>query len=107
MKGAKEGIVVAGGQGQGNGLTQLSNPRGVIVDQLGTVYVADYSNDRIMCWVKGATKGSVVVGRNSIGIQANQFTGPLDLSLDRQNNLYVVDHSNNRIQKFDIERNSN
>ncbi|CAF4365335.1 unnamed protein product, partial [Rotaria sordida] len=26
MEGAKQGIVVAGGQGQGNGLTQLSDP---------------------------------------------------------------------------------
>ena len=41
MKGAKEGIVVAGGQGQGNSLTQLSHPQGVIVDDLGNVYVAD------------------------------------------------------------------
>ena len=41
MKGAKEGIVVAGGQGQGNSLTQLSYPQGVIVDHLGNVYVAD------------------------------------------------------------------
>ncbi|CAF4697093.1 unnamed protein product, partial [Rotaria magnacalcarata] len=44
MKGTKEGIIVAGGQGKGNGLTQLPNPRGVVVDQLGTVYVADCVN---------------------------------------------------------------
>jgi hypothetical protein len=57
VKEAKEGIVVAGdGQGLGNALTQLSYPRGVIVDQLATVYVADYSNHRIMRWSKGATQ---------------------------------------------------
>ncbi|CAF5181108.1 unnamed protein product, partial [Rotaria magnacalcarata] len=33
MEGAKEGIVVAGGEGKVNGLTQLSHPRGVVVDQ--------------------------------------------------------------------------
>lgn len=37
MKDAKEGIVVAGGQRQGNGMAQLSNPSGVIVDQLGSI----------------------------------------------------------------------
>ncbi|CAF4931196.1 unnamed protein product, partial [Rotaria sp. Silwood2] len=37
VEGAKQGIVVAGGQGQGNGLTQLYYPEGVVVDQLGTV----------------------------------------------------------------------
>ena len=41
MEGAKEGIVVAGGQGEGNSLRQLSSPGGVVVDHLGTVYVAD------------------------------------------------------------------
>ena len=44
MEGAKEGIVVAGGQGEGNSLRQLSYPRGVVVDQLDTVYVADLGN---------------------------------------------------------------
>ncbi len=44
LKGATEGIVVAGGQGEGNGLRQLLHPHGIIVDQLGSVYVADMSN---------------------------------------------------------------
>ncbi|CAF1323517.1 unnamed protein product [Didymodactylos carnosus] len=44
VEGAKQGIVVAGDQGEGNGLTQLSNPWGVVVDQLGTVYVADHDS---------------------------------------------------------------
>ncbi|CAF5157948.1 unnamed protein product, partial [Rotaria sp. Silwood1] len=56
--------VVAGGQGKGNDLTQLSYPQGVVVDQLGTVYVADEWNNRIMRWPKGATQGSVIVGGN-------------------------------------------
>ncbi|CAF4355273.1 unnamed protein product, partial [Rotaria sordida] len=71
MEGAKQGIVVAGGQGEGNGLTQLQYPEGVIVDQLGTVYVADSHNDRIMRWPKGATQGSVIVGENGEGEQSN------------------------------------
>ncbi|CAF4528907.1 unnamed protein product, partial [Rotaria sp. Silwood2] len=58
MQGATQGVVVAGGQGSGNGLAQLSAPRGVIVDKLGTVYVADRNNNRIMRWPKGACHGS-------------------------------------------------
>jgi hypothetical protein len=61
MEGAKEGIVVAGGQGQGNSLRQLSSPGGVVVDQLDTVYVADFWNARIMRWMKGATQGTQVI----------------------------------------------
>ena len=37
-EGAKEGIVVAGGRGEGNSLLQLSNPLGVVVHQLSTTY---------------------------------------------------------------------
>jgi DNA-binding beta-propeller fold protein YncE len=100
MKGAKEGIVVAGGQGQGNSLKQLSNPYGVTVDRLGTLYVGDYKNNRVMCWFNGATQGSVVIGSNDSGDQANQLNGPGGVSLDQQGNLYVVDNHNHRVQKF-------
>jgi DNA-binding beta-propeller fold protein YncE len=107
MNGAKEGIVVAGGQGQGNSLTQLSNPWGIVVDKLGIVYVADYNNHRVMCWPRGATQGSVLVGGNGEGSRANQFIRPTGLSFDRQNNLYVVDNDNHRVQKFPIDSHSN
>ncbi|CAF4848620.1 unnamed protein product, partial [Rotaria sp. Silwood2] len=76
VEGAKQGIVVAGGQGEGNGLTQLYCPQGVVVDQLGTVYVADQVNARIMRWPKGATQRSVIVGGNGQGEQSNQLNGP-------------------------------
>jgi DNA-binding beta-propeller fold protein YncE len=106
VEGAKQGIFVAGGQGYGNLLTLLYGPMGVVVDQLGTVYVADGENDRIMRWVKGATKGSVVVGGNGRGGQSNQLNWPVGLSFDRQGNLYVVDLDNNRVQKFNIDSNA-
>ncbi|CAF5083040.1 unnamed protein product, partial [Rotaria sp. Silwood1] len=76
MEGAKQGIVVAGGQGEGNDLTQLSSPEGVVVAQLGTVYVADEWNNRIIRWPKGATQGTVIVGGNGSGGQSNQLKGP-------------------------------
>jgi DNA-binding beta-propeller fold protein YncE len=107
MIGAKEGIVVAGGQGPGNGLTQLSYPRELAIDQLGTVYVGDSSNHRIMRWVKGATQGTIVVGRNVQGEPANQLCNPWGVSLDREGNLYVADCGNHRVQKFNIELSSN
>ena len=83
----------------------MSNPWGVVVDQLDTVYVADaVINDRIMRWAKGATKGSVIVGGNGRGGQSNQFNVPIGLSFDRHGNLYVVEHENHRVQKFNIEK---
>ncbi|CAF5009560.1 unnamed protein product, partial [Rotaria sp. Silwood1] len=101
----KQGIVVAGGQGGGNGLTQLSYPLGVVVDELGTIYVADAGNNRIMRWTKGATQGSVIVGGNGRGEQSNQLNRPIGLLFDRHGNLYVVDNGNHRVQKFNMESN--
>ena len=48
-KDAKERIVVAGGQGQGSALTQLSYPQGLFVDTSSTIYVVVARNDRIKC----------------------------------------------------------
>jgi sugar lactone lactonase YvrE len=103
VEGAKQGIVVAGGQGEGNGRTQVSYPNGVVVDQLGTVYVAEEQNDRIIRWLKGATQGSVIVGGNGRGGQSNQLCVPICLSFDRHGNLYVADWGNARVQKFNID----
>ncbi|CAF4593806.1 unnamed protein product, partial [Rotaria magnacalcarata] len=62
MEGAKSGTVVAGNQGQGNNISQLSSPYKVVVDRLGTVYVTDSGNHRIIRWSKGAIQGNVIVG---------------------------------------------
>ncbi|CAF3919570.1 unnamed protein product, partial [Rotaria sordida] len=88
MKDAKEGIVVAGGQGQGSNLSQLSDPRGIAVDKSGTVYVADSGNNRIVRWHQGATQGDIITGGNGQGNQSNQLHDPRGLSFDREGNLY-------------------
>jgi DNA-binding beta-propeller fold protein YncE len=106
VEGAKEGVLVAGGRGQGKDPTQLSHPLGVVVDQFSTVYVADGGNARIMRWPKEATRGSVIVGGNGEGKQANQLNRPNGLAFDRQGNLYVVEENNHRVQKFQINLSS-
>ncbi|CAF4559857.1 unnamed protein product [Rotaria magnacalcarata] len=102
-KGAKEGIVVAGGQGAGSALTQLYYAEGIFVDRLGRLYVTDYGNHRVMRWTQGARQGTVIAGGNGYGAGANQFTHPFGLSFDRHGNLYVADYDNNRVQRFSIE----
>ena len=101
-KGANQGIVVAGGQGSGSALTQLSHPRGLFVDTSGTIYVADASNNRVMRWPKGAQRGTVIVGGNGEGEAANHLNYPDGLSFDRHGNLYVADANNHRVQRFDV-----
>ena len=105
LKGAKEGIVVAGGQGEGNSLKQLSVPQGLVVNENGDVFVADFYNHRVMCWPSDSKEGHVIVGGNGQGEGSNQLHYPGGLVSDRANNLYVVDSYNHRIQRFDVDKN--
>ncbi|CAF3913683.1 unnamed protein product [Adineta steineri] len=101
-KDAKEGIVVAGGNGCANRLDQFSGPYAVIVDNLGQIIIADFDNHRVMKWHEGDTQGSIVVGENGRGEKADQLYRPMGLSFDIEGNLYVVDYGNHRIQKYEL-----
>ena len=104
IKGASEGSIVAGGQGEGHRLNQLSCPMGLIVNEVGDVYVADQWNYRIMCWSSGSKQGRIVVGGNGKGEKSNELNDPVGLSFDVENNLYVVDCGNHRIQRFEVDQ---
>ncbi len=82
MRDEKEGIVVADGQGQGKSPTQLSFPHEIFVNQLGTLYLTDCNNHRVMRWLKGATQVTALVDENRHGKQLNQFHYSMDLSFD-------------------------
>jgi DNA-binding beta-propeller fold protein YncE len=47
LKGATQGNVVAGGNGQGAQPTQFNAPLGLSFDRQGNLYVADYGNHRV------------------------------------------------------------
>lgn len=89
MKWSKDakGVVVAGGQDQRNGSRQLSYPAGIIVDQLGALYIVDIGNTRVVRWLKGAEVETIVVGGN-----------------EGENNVHVLDFENDRdrVQRFDV-----
>ena len=65
--GEKNGIVVAGGNGQGNQLNQLNCPTYLFVDEEQAVYVSDTYNHRVMKWNKDAKEGIVVGGGRGRG----------------------------------------
>ncbi|CAF2098263.1 unnamed protein product [Rotaria magnacalcarata] len=89
--------------GQGNSLAQLSSPNGLFVDKLGTLYIVDSGNNRVIRWPKEAKEGTVIVGGNGKGSGAHQFSGPRALSFDCHGNIYVVDEDNNRVQRFSLQ----
>ena len=69
---------------------------------MGSVYVVDRGNDRVMRWLRDAKEGSVIVGGNGRGSQDNQLSQPTSISFDRQGNLYVVDCYNDRVKRFSL-----
>lgn len=90
---ASSGILVAGGGGQGNGSTQLSDAFGLFVDELNNViYVADTWNYRIQKYVDGSVSGVTIIGPASHAIIDNIASPVSSLEavfVDRAGNILV------------------
>ena len=100
---ATNGVIVAGGNGQGSGANQLYTPAGLYVDKTGNLYVSDQYNNRIQKFPAGstsATNGLTVAGGTGAGGNANQLNAPIAIYLDKNDNLFVADRYNSRIQMF-------
>ncbi|CAF1946878.1 unnamed protein product, partial [Rotaria magnacalcarata] len=74
--GEKNGILVAGGNGYGDGLNQLNYPTYLFVDRDHSVYVSDRDNHRVMKWNRGAKEGIVVAGGQGQGNALTQLNVP-------------------------------
>ncbi|CAF1289444.1 unnamed protein product [Adineta steineri] len=95
-----EGIVVAGGNGQGNQLNQLNCPGDIFVDKDQSVYVSDRDNHRVMKWRKGAREGTIVAGGNGKGRNLNQVSLPQGVVVDDLGQIYVADFRNHRVMRW-------
>ncbi|CAF0826672.1 unnamed protein product [Adineta steineri] len=95
-----EGIVVAGGNGEGDQLNQLSTPSFIFVDEDQSVYVSDQDNHRVMKWRKDVKEGIVVAGGNGLGENLNQLFYPEGVIVDDFGQIYVVDHLNHRVMRW-------
>ncbi|CAF1045674.1 unnamed protein product [Adineta ricciae] len=97
----QHGITVAGGNRDGSGLNQLSNPWGLCIDANQAVYIAEYSNNRVVEWKLNENVGRVVAGGNGRGNQMNQLYAPADVILDELNDcLIIADHGNERVVRW-------
>ena len=96
---------VAGMPGFVNGIgaaVRFNRPRGIVCDATGTLFVSDYSNNRIRK-ITPAGVVSTLAGSGAAGLvngngTAAQFNGPIQLWLDAQNNIYVADGFNNAVR---------
>ncbi|CAF4147971.1 unnamed protein product [Rotaria sp. Silwood2] len=98
--GDSEGVIVAGGNGKGDGLNQLNSPYRVFVDQDYSVYVSDEDNHRVMKWTDGATEGVVVAGGQGDGDSLSQLKYPRGVIVDQLGTVYVTDYGNARIMRW-------
>ncbi|CAF1357735.1 unnamed protein product [Adineta steineri] len=95
-----EGIVVAGGNGNGNQLSQLNSPGFIFVDEDQSVYVSDWGNQRIIKWRKDAKEGTIVAGGNDGGENLNQLYHPQGVIVDGLGQVYVADYGNHRVIRW-------
>ncbi|CAF4935675.1 unnamed protein product [Rotaria socialis] len=98
--GEKNGTLVAGGNGQGDGLNQLKGPGNLFVDRQQNVYVSDNNNHRVMKWNKGAKEGIVVAGGEGEGNALTQLPYPRGIFVDTLGTLYVADLWNHRVMRW-------
>jgi sugar lactone lactonase YvrE len=99
-RGESQGTVVAGGNGNGNRLDQLSYPHYVFVDRDHSVYVSEYGNNRVMKWMEGAKEGIVVAGGQGKGNSLRQLSYPKGVVVDQLDTVYVADFGNARIMRW-------
>lgn len=81
---------------------KLESPTGVCIDKGGTVYVVDYSNNRV-CLFRDTTSNNDYVCFKKFGSEGSApglFHEPWGIALDKKENIYVTDIGNNRIQIF-------
>ena len=101
VKWIQNGTTIAGGNGAGTGLNQLSYPFGIYIDDDQTVYVADYANHRIVEWKNGATSGTIVAVGNGTGNGANQLKSPTAVIVDKEtDSLIIADYNNKRVVRW-------
>ena len=90
------------------GSQNLLHPKGVSVDNVGNLYIADTDNNRI-CVLKSSGGGgapcSTIVGNGFIGFSGDggpalsaQLNQPSTVTVDTSGNIYISDTNNHRIR---------
>ena len=97
LLGEKSGETVAGGNEDGNALSQLGRPMNVVLDREGNLYIAEYGNGRITRWLKNDLRSG---GTCVLGCTGEPLNSPFDLKFDKDYNLIISETSSYRILKF-------
>ncbi|CAF1008605.1 unnamed protein product [Adineta steineri] len=86
---AKEGQIIAGGNGKGNRIDQLNHPTDVVVDQQNnSIIIADRGNRRVVQWLN-QTQQILIKNIDCYG-----------LAMDKYGFLYVSDTEKNEVRRW-------
>jgi uncharacterized protein (TIGR03437 family) len=102
---AGSGALGSGGDGGPATGASMNEPRGVIVDAAGNVYIADSQNNKVRrVTPDGKIDTYAGTGRADFGGDGGPakdafLSFPLGLALDSAGNLYLSDNGNNRIRR--------
>ena len=105
---AGDGTEGFSGDGGAATAAQLNAPTGVTLDNAGSLYIADWGNNRIRR-VDSAGVISTVAGDGTQGFSgdgasaaAARLNAPIGVTSDGSGNLYIADTNNHRIRKITI-----
>jgi sugar lactone lactonase YvrE len=90
---------------------QLNWPKGIVIDDTGNIFVADYGNSRVREINAKSGKISTLVGTfisnyngDNHPLDSTELYDPTGLAFDKQGNLYIADANNNRIREVNISK---
>ncbi|CAF1049612.1 unnamed protein product [Rotaria sordida] len=93
--GDTNGLVVAGGNGPGNRLDQLTGPTDVLIDKkTDSLIVCNLGNRRVVRWSRrsGTTQGEILIDNISC----------YGLAMDNQRYLYISDYVKHEVRRYQI-----
>ncbi|CAF1366705.1 unnamed protein product, partial [Adineta steineri] len=95
------GITVAGASSGSAGTADnlLFQPYGTALGSLNSLYIADFSNNRIQKWLINASNGTTMAGLSNGTAGASSIALNLSASvvLDSNDNMYFTDRDNHRV----------
>jgi len=79
---------------------QFNFPYHISINALGTLYVADQTNNRIRTVQTSTGVVSTLAGDGTAGFTASSFNSPQGITVDKFRNAYVADTNNHSIRKI-------
>ena len=86
--------------GFGGGL-KLNQPRGMITDNAGNLYVADYGMDCVFVFSGNGTFIRKI--GNGTGSGNGQLSGVIDMAVSPEGRIYVLENGNARVSVFNLD----